>query len=214
MACSLFDDEATQRQLFLDCIDAIIDEQLVSQRLTAVYIDVLAHTTEARIVASRYYLAIPAITLFDEWQGQAMVDGVNAQVESAVAAVKESGAQYAARIAVSDPPRFDSGWPGTGQDADLRRHACRPTGPATRRTSPRRCSSPAPDRWGSASPTSRGRSTPTRASTPIARATARWPTPPSPSSGPTAGRCPPAEATRGRGRAAGSGVERVRRHTA
>ena len=117
MACSLFDDEATQRQLFLDCIDAIIDEQLVSQRLTAVYIDVLAHTSRARIVASRYYLAIPAITLFDEWQAQAMVDGVNAQVESAVAAVEGSGAEYASRIAISDPPRFDSGWPGTGQDA-------------------------------------------------------------------------------------------------
>ena len=117
MACSLFDDEATQRQLFLDCIDGIIDEQLVAQRLTAVYIDVLAHTAKARIVVTRYYLAIPAITLFDEWQAQAMVDAVNAQVDKGVASVKESGAEFAARIAISDPARFDSGWPGTGQDA-------------------------------------------------------------------------------------------------
>ena len=116
-ACSLFDDEATERQLFLDCIGGFIQEQLVSQRLTAVYIDVLAHTEKARIVVTRYYLVIPAITLFDEWQAQAMVDAVNAQIDIAVAAVKESGAVYAARIATSTPARFDSGWPGTGQDA-------------------------------------------------------------------------------------------------
>jgi hypothetical protein len=116
MACSLFSDEATQRQLFLDCIDAVIDDQLVSQRLTAIYIDLLAHTT-ADLLVSRYYLSIPSITLFDEWQAQAMVDQVNGQIDTAVAAVKESGADFAARIAVSQPPRFDSGWPGTGDDA-------------------------------------------------------------------------------------------------
>jgi lysophospholipase L1-like esterase len=117
MACSLFDDEATQRQLFLDCIDGIISDQLVSQRLIATYIDVLAHTGNAKILVSRYYLALPAITLFDEWQGQLMVDQVNAQVDKAVASVQESGANFAERIAISQPARFDSGWPGTGQDA-------------------------------------------------------------------------------------------------
>jgi hypothetical protein len=89
----------------------------VAQRLIAVYIDILVHTAKAKIVVSRYYLAIPAITLFDEWQAQAMVDAVNAQVDKAVASVKESGAAFAERIATSEPPRFDSGWPGTGQDA-------------------------------------------------------------------------------------------------
>lgn len=117
MACSLFDDEATQRQLFLDCIDGIIADQLVSQRLIAIYIDVLAHTADAKIVVSRYYLALPAITIFEEWQGQLMVNQVNAQVDAAVASVKESGAAFAERIAISEPARFDSGWPGTGQDA-------------------------------------------------------------------------------------------------
>ena len=116
-ACALFDDENTQRQLFEDCIDGVIQDNLLAQRLIAVYLDVLAHTNKARIVASRYYLAIPAITLFEEWQAQAMVDAVNAQVDTAVAAVKESGAAYAGRISLADPPRFDSGWPGTGQDA-------------------------------------------------------------------------------------------------
>jgi lysophospholipase L1-like esterase len=117
MACSLLDDEATQRQLFLDCIGGVIQDNLVAQRLIAVYIDILVHTAKAKIVVSRYYLAIPAITLFDEWQAQAMVDAVNAQVDKAVASVKESGAAFAERIATSEPPRFDSGWPGTGQDA-------------------------------------------------------------------------------------------------
>jgi hypothetical protein len=45
------------------------------------------------------------------------VNAVNGQIDTAVASVKESGAAFAARIAVSEPPRFDSGWPGTGQDA-------------------------------------------------------------------------------------------------
>jgi lysophospholipase L1-like esterase len=117
IACALFDDEATERQLFLDCIDGIIADNLVSQRLIATYIDVLAHTDDAKLLVSRYYLALPAITLFDEWQGQLMVDQVNAQVDTAVAAVKESGAAFSERIAISQPARFDSGWPGTGQDA-------------------------------------------------------------------------------------------------
>ncbi|MET0228925.1 MAG: hypothetical protein ABW234_09485, partial [Actinomycetes bacterium] len=117
MACALFDDEATERQLFLDCIDGYIDADLVAQRLASIYIDVLANTTSAKLVVSRYYLAIPGMTLFDEWQAQAMVDQVNAQVEQAVSTVEGSGAAYADRIAISDPPRFDSGWPGTGQDA-------------------------------------------------------------------------------------------------
>jgi len=125
VACSLFGDEATQRQLFLDCIGGFIQDQLVAQRLIAVYIDVLAHTVKARIVVTHYYLAIPAISLFDEWQAQAMVDAVNGQVDKAVAAVKESGSGYGDRITTSDPPRFDSGWPGTGQDA-----ACGATPPA------------------------------------------------------------------------------------
>jgi len=117
MACALFSDEATQRQLFLDCIDGVIDEQLVAQRLTAIYIEVLSATTDAKVLVSRYYLAIPAIALFDEWQVQTMVDQVNAQVEQAVAAVKESGAEFESRIALAEPARFNSGWPGTGQDA-------------------------------------------------------------------------------------------------
>jgi hypothetical protein len=57
------------------------------------------------------------MTLFEEWQAQGMVNAVNAQVDKAVASVKESGATFAERIATSDPARFDSGWPGTGQDA-------------------------------------------------------------------------------------------------
>ena len=117
MACALFDDEATQRQLFLDCIDGVIEQNLVSQRLMAVYLEILTATAKAKIVVTRYYLAIPAITLFEEWQAQAMVDAVNAQVDQAVARVQEAGAAYAERIALSDPPRFDSGWPGTGPDA-------------------------------------------------------------------------------------------------
>jgi lysophospholipase L1-like esterase len=117
MACALFDDEATQHQLFLDCIGAVIQDNLVAQRLIAVYLDVLAHTAKAKVLVSHYYLAIPAMTLFDEWQAQAMVDSVNAQVDTAVASVKESGATFAERIAIADPARFDSGWPGTGQDA-------------------------------------------------------------------------------------------------
>ena len=121
MACALFDDEATQRTLFEDCIGAVIQENLVSQRLIAVYLDILAHTAKAKILVSHYYLTIPAITLFTEWQAQGMVDAVNGQVDTAVAAVKESGANFAERIAISDPTRFDSGWPGTGQDAELRR---------------------------------------------------------------------------------------------
>ena len=116
MACALFDDQATQRALFEDCIGAVVQENLVSQRLIAVYLDVLAHTAKAKILVSHYYLAIPAITLFSEWQAQAMVDAVNGQVDTAVAAVKESGASFAERISISDPSRFDSGWPGTGQD--------------------------------------------------------------------------------------------------
>jgi hypothetical protein len=117
VACAVLDDEATERQLFLDCIDGFIADELVAQRLTAIYIDVLVNTESAKVVVSRYYLALPGMTLFDEWQGQAMVDQVNAQVEQAVGAVKESGAAFAERIAIADPPRFDSGWPGTGQDA-------------------------------------------------------------------------------------------------
>ena len=117
MACALFHDEATQRQLFLDCIDGVIQDNLVAQRLIAVYLEILAKTAKAKILVTRYYLAIPAITLFEEWQAQGMVDAVNAQVEKAVAAVKESGAVFAERISIADPPRFNSGWPGTGQDA-------------------------------------------------------------------------------------------------
>ncbi len=116
-ACAVFSDEATERQLFVDCIDGYVDANLVQQRLMAVYLDVLAHTTDAKILVSRYHLALSALSLFDEWQSQVMVDAVNGQVERAVAAVKESGAVWASRIAVSDPPRFDTGWPGTGAQA-------------------------------------------------------------------------------------------------
>jgi lysophospholipase L1-like esterase len=121
-ACAVWDDEATQRQLFVDCIDEYIDANMVSQRLLAVYLDVLAHTTSARVVVSRYHLAVPSITLFEEWQAQVMVDTVNGQVEKAVAAAEEAGAQWGDRIALSDPPRFDTGWPGTGQDATCGAH--------------------------------------------------------------------------------------------
>jgi hypothetical protein len=117
MACSEFADEATQRQYFVDCIDGVIDDNLVSQRLIAVYLDILAHTAKAKVLVTKYYLAMPAMSVFDEWQSQVMVDAVNAQIDTAVASVKESGAAFAERIAVSEPPRFDSGWPGTGQDA-------------------------------------------------------------------------------------------------
>lgn len=117
MACSEHDDEATQRTLFLDCIDGVIDDNLVAQRLIAVYLDILAHTAKAKIVVTKYYLTMPAMSVFDEWQSQAMVNAVNAQIDTAVASVKESGATFAERIAISEPPRFNSGWPGTGSDA-------------------------------------------------------------------------------------------------
>jgi len=117
MACSEYDDEASQRQLFVDCVDGIIADNLVAQRLIAVYIDILAHTAKAKVLVTKYYLAMPALSVFDEWQSQVMVDAVNGQIDKAVASVKESGAAFAERIATSEPPRFESGWPGTGQDA-------------------------------------------------------------------------------------------------
>ena len=116
VACALYRDEQTQRQLFDDCIGHFIAQNDVQHRLEAIYAELLSGTTRSHLVVSRYHLAYPAIALYQEWQIQTLLNTVNGKVEAAVAATAAKPG-WGDRIALSEPPRFDTGWPGTGQDA-------------------------------------------------------------------------------------------------
>ena len=63
---------------------------LWAQRLIAVYLDVLAHTNKARIVASRYYLAIPAITDKDRADLRGVQEGDHYALCTSAPAVQEN----------------------------------------------------------------------------------------------------------------------------
>lgn len=87
---------------FAGCIDAILQKQLVKQRVMAISFDVLAHTLNAKLVYTTYFAPSPFFSFLDQRQIAIARDRVSMVLGEAVAAVKEAGAAWAGRIALVD----------------------------------------------------------------------------------------------------------------
>ena len=101
--CARWSDEVTQIQEFASCVKALLDRQLVTQRLMAISFDVLAHTQNAKLLFATYLPASPRFSVLLPWQQNLLVAAVNAQIIDAVRGVAESGAAWAQRIDVVRP---------------------------------------------------------------------------------------------------------------
>ncbi len=98
--CARWSDEVSQGQEFTSCAKALLDSQLVKQRLMAISFDVLAHTQNAKLLFARYLPASPRFSVLLPWQQNALALAINAQIVAAVEGVTESGAAWAQRIDV------------------------------------------------------------------------------------------------------------------
>ena len=103
--CADLRDATSQETAFVECINRILNKQLVTQRLMAIAFDVLAHTRNARVVFATYFPAAPIVGPLLPWQQSALANAVNMQIEAAVTGVRESGAAWAERIEIVFPPR-------------------------------------------------------------------------------------------------------------
>lgn len=96
--CARWSDEVSQGQEFTSCLKALLDSQLVKQRLMAISFDVLAHTQNAKLLFATYLPASPRFSVLLPWQQNALALAINAQIVAAVEGVTESGAAWAQRI--------------------------------------------------------------------------------------------------------------------
>ena len=107
--CTRWSDELAQRQQFVECVNRLLAEQLVKQRLMAISFDLLAHTINAKLLYSHYSPASPRLSALLPWQQVVLADAINAQIDAAVVGVRESGASWAERIDVVEPDSFAFG---------------------------------------------------------------------------------------------------------
>ena len=107
--CTRWSDGLAQRQQFVECVNRLLAEQLVKQRLMAISFDLLAHTINAKLLYSHYSPASPRLSALLPWQQVVLADAINAQIDAAVVGVRESGASWAERIDVVESDSFASG---------------------------------------------------------------------------------------------------------
>ena len=107
--CTRWSDGLGQRQQFVECVNRLLAEQLVKQRLMAISFDLLAHTINAKLLYSHYSPASPRLSALLPWQQVVLADAINAQIDAAVVGVRESGASWAERIDVVESDSFASG---------------------------------------------------------------------------------------------------------
>ena len=81
-------------------MNALLDRQLVKQRVMAIAFDVLASTQNAKLLFATYLPAEPQFSALVPWQQAVLADAINNQIRQAVQGVAESGAAWAKRIDV------------------------------------------------------------------------------------------------------------------
>ncbi|MEX1217208.1 MAG: hypothetical protein WEA11_01655 [Acidimicrobiales bacterium] len=96
--CSVWKDSATENQQFVDCVNKLLDRQLVKQRVMAISFDVLAQTRNAKLLLATYAPAVPFYSALLPWQQDILAAAINLQIRAAVEGVKESGASWSERI--------------------------------------------------------------------------------------------------------------------
>ena len=88
---------------FTECVNAVLDGALLQQSLTAVFLGVMARTTDARLLVGTYLDIPPIVGLLDPMQHTLLTEALNGRIRAAVAAVSDAGATWAGRIAVVEP---------------------------------------------------------------------------------------------------------------
>jgi hypothetical protein len=81
-------------------VNALLDRQLVKQRVMAIAFDVLASTQNAKMLFATYLPAEPQFSVLVPWQQTVLAEAINIQIRQAVQGVAESGAAWAKRIDV------------------------------------------------------------------------------------------------------------------
>jgi hypothetical protein len=81
-------------------VNALLDRQLVKQRVMAIAFDVLASTQNAKLLFATYLPAEPQFSVLLPWQQSVLAEAINSQIRQAVQGVVESGAAWAKRIDV------------------------------------------------------------------------------------------------------------------
>jgi hypothetical protein len=81
-------------------VNALLDRQLVKQRVMAIAFDVLASTQNAKLLFATYLPAEPQFSVLVPWQQTVLAEAINIQIRQAVQGVVESGAAWAKRIDV------------------------------------------------------------------------------------------------------------------
>lgn len=102
--CALLIDEATQWDAYVQCVEEVLFEQKITQRLMAVAFDVLADTRNAKLLFTLYETPAPSVSALMPWQQQILTREVNFSIVAAATGVAESGASWASRIDVVRVP--------------------------------------------------------------------------------------------------------------
>ena len=98
--CAKSSGDGIERTQFLSCVNALLDRQLVKQRVMAIAFDVLASTQNAKLLFATYLPAEPQFSVLVPWQQAVLAEAINNQIRQAVQGVAESGAAWAKRIDV------------------------------------------------------------------------------------------------------------------
>lgn len=100
--CAKWSGDGIERTQFLSCVNALLDRQLVKQRVMAIAFDVLASTQNAKLLFATYLPAEPQFSVLLPWQQTVLAEAINNQIRQGVQGVAESGAAWAKRIDVVD----------------------------------------------------------------------------------------------------------------
>ncbi|MEY4131888.1 MAG: hypothetical protein RLZZ31_2012 [Actinomycetota bacterium] len=104
LGCQSFKDQKTQSDLFAQCVDGLVKEGLIQQRVMAVSFSLLARTVNTKVVIAGYVPPSPTVSFLSQWQIELLTQKINTELQKAVTAVGESGATWAERIAYVPPP--------------------------------------------------------------------------------------------------------------
>ena len=109
------------------CIKPAFDQAQLKPRLEQLYTQILNGAQNANVVTFHYHLADPSLTLFTNWQAEAMIEYMNDQITQAVEGTEQALPEEASRLflveAQSEPgstapgevARFNIGLPPASQ---------------------------------------------------------------------------------------------------
>lgn len=108
LGCLEFRNQQTQSVEYERCIDELVKEALIQQRVMAVSFSLLARTVNTKVVIAGYVTPAPTVSFIPQWQINLLSDKVNAEIQKAVNAVSESGATWRERIVYVPPPASEN----------------------------------------------------------------------------------------------------------